>query len=246
MANQSETGFARTRLNVDIQLLIAKVVGRVRQVGLRSACREGLRASRALQEKSDYDLRHVGVDTGGREPLWKFDIRSKNAPYGTRYEATDEQELVDAVDFLHEDPANWTFIDLGCGKGRTLLVASQLGFKRVIGVEFARELVEIAGKNLTKSQIINATVLHADAADFEFPSGDIVVYLYNPFSGEVMTRVVESLREAQSRRLYVIYKAPMHAEIIDSSGFLTRLGSPPTRPYIQVWKHHTAIEGSEV
>ncbi len=91
--------------------------------------------------QDSFDLRH-GTDTGGIEPLWKFHIRSSNRSFGFCYQPTDEKELVDAVNFLSEDLRAFTFVDLGCGKGRALLVASNLGFEQVIGVEFARELNE--------------------------------------------------------------------------------------------------------
>jgi predicted RNA methylase len=50
-----------------------------------------------------------------------------------------------------------------CGKGRPLIVAAAMGFKTVIGVEFVRELVEVARENLRKTRS-NATVVCADAA----------------------------------------------------------------------------------
>ena len=184
--------------------------------------------------KDDFDLRH-GTDTAGIEPLWKFKIRSPNARFGVRYQTTGEQELLDALKFLQEDPRTFTFVDLGCGKGRALLVASKLGFQQVIGVEFARELVDIARTNLAKMRISKAVVRHGDAAEFHFPSTDIVVYLYNPFSQEVMRKVVTNLRESSAKTLYLIYSDPKFPQVFDSSGFLNRLGSPSGRQNIQIW-----------
>ena len=48
-------------------------------------------------------------------------------------------------------------------------MASKLGFQQVIGVEFARELVDIARTNLAKMRISKAVVRHGDAAEFHFP-----------------------------------------------------------------------------
>jgi hypothetical protein len=104
-----------------------------------------------------------------------------------------------------------------------------------MGVEFVPELVEIARTNLTKRRIANAVVLHADAAEFRFPNSDIVVYLYNPFSQDVLRKVIANLRECISNRLYVIYKVPKCAEVLDSSGFLRRFGCPPATRDIQIW-----------
>lgn len=219
---------------MDVQLLTLKIVQTLRQDGLRAALRKCLNNIKHERSADDFDLRY-GTDTGGIEPLWKFKIHSPNAHFGSRYEVTQEQELADAVTFLNEDLKNFTFIDLGCGKGRTLLVASKLGFKQMIGVEFVRELVEIARTNVAKRQIANAVVLHADAADFEFPDSNLVVYLYNPFSQEVLRGVVAKMKAGCSKRLYVIYKGSQCTEIFDSCSFLTRFGNPPTAQHIQIW-----------
>ena len=81
-----------------------------------------------------FDLRH-GVQTAGIVPKWRLLLSSANARHGIRYQPIDETELLTALDFLSDDPAKLTFIDLGCGKGRALIVAERYGFQRVIGVE---------------------------------------------------------------------------------------------------------------
>lgn len=220
---------------MDVQLLVVKIAQKLRQDGLRATFSKAFAYVTRSRTADDFDVKH-GTDTGGFEPLWKFQISSPNRRFGFSYQATDEKELADAVNFLHEDPQNLTFIDLGCGKGRALLGAANLGFKQVIGVEFAHELAEIARKNLAKMRIASAVVVQTDAAEYRFPNSDMVVYLYNPFLQEVMQKVVANLRESLSGKLYVIYKVPKCAAIFDTSGFLTRLGSPPARAYIQIWK----------
>jgi predicted RNA methylase len=220
---------------MNFHLLADKAFRRVQTIGLAATFREALACRRAAPGSDEFDAKYR-TDTGISTPLWKLKIVSPNARFGVKYQATSEQELVDSVNFLHENPQTLSFIDLGCGKGRTLLVAAGLGFKCVIGVEFALELVEVARGNLAKMGIVNGIVEHADAADYQLPRCDMVVYLYNPFSDVVMRRVVANLEGTHTNRLYVIYKVPACADVLDSSGFLTPLGSPPGRPYIQVWK----------
>jgi SAM-dependent methyltransferase len=221
-------------VNFDARRLTTRITQKLRDDGFRAALRDGFRLLARRRTVDDFDLQH-DTDTGGDIALWNFKIRSPNAYFGTRYQPTEEEDLADAIAFLYQEPKNFSFIDLGCGKGRTLIVAAKLGFKQVIGVEFAQELVEIARRNLTRMQITNATVVQADAGEYRFPDGDIVVYLFNPFSDEVAQKVVSNLREAAFKRLYVIYAAPECAAVFDESGFLTRLGCPPERDYIQVW-----------
>jgi SAM-dependent methyltransferase len=220
---------------LDVHLLIEKVVLALRKDGLMATCSKAVTSLRPNRLADDFDLKY-GTDTGVMVPLWKLQISSQNRRFGTRYQATDWQELADVIAFLNEDVRTFTFIDLGCGKGRTLIGASALGFRHVIGVEFACELVEIARANLAKAGAVNASVEHADAADFQVPNGDTILYLYNPFTQDVMRQVVAKLRESHSGKLYVIYKVPECAEVLDLSGFLTRFGHPPDRPSIAIWK----------
>ncbi len=82
---------------------------------------------------------------------------------------------------------DFTFIDLGCGKGRVLLMASDYPFKRIIGVEFMPDLARAAQKNIAgysndRQQCRQIEAVCMDARDFQFPSGPLVVYLFNPFS----------------------------------------------------------------
>ncbi|MGH3165366.1 MAG: hypothetical protein ACRDN0_05660, partial [Trebonia sp.] len=67
-------------------------------------------------------------------------------------------------------------------------------------------------------------MLERDAADYRFPEGDIVLFLFNPFSQEVMSKVIANLGESLARKIYVIYFAPVCAALLDASGFLRRVG----------------------
>ncbi len=220
---------------MDIGLLILRVFDKLRKDGIASTYSTVVEHLKSKTILDDFDHLH-GTDTGGSEPLWKFQISSPNRRFGTRYQPTTERELIEAINFLDESPADFTFIDLGCGKGRTLLIAAKLGFRHVIGVEFAHELVRTARMNLATVGNTRAVVEDTDVVDFVFPNSDIVVYLYNPFSQEIMRKVIERLRECRANRLFLIYKNPKFPEIIDSSGFLTTLGSPVAAPNIRIWK----------
>ena len=226
---------------MQIRILFAKAVRRMREAGVLATLRGGVKHLTRDRRTDDFDRLH-GTDTGIAEPLWELEIQSENAKFGNSYQATDEQELLDAMRLVHEDPQTFTFIDVGCGKGRPLLVASKLGFREIFGVEFARNLVEIARTNLSRLGITNAVVQHGDAAEFRFPAGDVVLYLYNPFSQEVLQRVLDNLKKADLQKLFVIYKMPTCAGMLDRSGLLTRLGSPPDRPNIGLAAHGVAAK----
>lgn len=221
---------------MDAQLLAVKTIRRLREVGVLAAIREALMHLRSQESRIDeFDMKH-GTDTCRSQRLWRLRIPSTNARFGRAYQPTGEEELMEALNFLGVDPQTFTFIDLGCGKGKTLLVASSLGFNQAIGVEFASELVTIAQENIRKLGINNADVLCLDAADFCFPAGNIVLYLFNPFSQEVMHKVIANLKEANYRNLYVIYKVASCAELFDGCGFLSRLDLIPGRTSLKIWQ----------
>ena len=108
----------------------------------------------------------------------------------------------------HED---FTFIDLGSGKGRTVLLAGERPFRRVIGVEYSRALHEIAQQNIKKYPLKKAgsfELVLSDVAAYDFPPGPLVVYNYNSFGDEVLTCVLENLdrsARAQPRQIFLVF-----------------------------------------
>jgi SAM-dependent methyltransferase len=158
----------------------------------------------------------------------KHDVAGpENWVHGTRYQASDPTALYDMLTGLDIDHAEYSFIDLGSGKGRAVLVAARLPFKKVIGVEYSTKLHEIGRRNLDRvprsEQACGAIELaHADAATIEIPAGPLVIFLYNPFGEPVMRRVVDnvdrSLRNAE-RPVVVLYVNPRFAEPWLDAGF---------------------------
>lgn len=222
---------------MNVRILTRKVARMLTEEGVAPLCRRAVAHLRNQQHKDSFDLEN-GTETSGLEPLWKLNINSPNAQFGERYEATTQQELVSVLQSLDVSPENSTFIDLGCGKGRTLIIASQFGFKQAIGVEFAQELFATAQKNISSKRLTNATVVHADAAEFLFPHGNKVIYLYNPFSEEVLSRVLDNLRRCVEDNFYVVYKSPRCGQLLDSCDFLKRHKKAAGALHIDIWQHY--------
>jgi predicted RNA methylase len=154
------------------------------------------------------------VDTSGEINLCRLDISSGNEIHGTRYQASPADACERLFAFLPIHYEDFTFADLGAGKGRVLLVASRFNFRRIVGVEFARELVEIARRNMERYGC-RCELVHCDAAEYEFPADNLVVYLYNPFGPEVLRRVLTALKRVRrTRDVYMIYLHPMHVSCI--------------------------------
>lgn len=224
---------------MDVRLLTSQLFKMVSERGLATTCRNVLNHLDNRWHSDPFDVANR-TDSGGLQALWNLDIASPNVRHGQRYQATTEAELVATLTALPVSPACFTFVDLGCGKGRTLLVASRLGFKEVIGVEFARELVEVAARNMIVGGAPDAQVVHADAADFVFPAGGLVIYLYNPFSEAVLARVLDRLRRQPPSALYLLYKTPRCARTIDDSGLFERVARATSAMHIAVWRGRAA------
>ncbi len=92
----------------------------------------------------------------------------------------------------------FTFIDLGAGMGRAVMLASELPFRQVVGVEINPTLARIARRNLALWRAAGRAcaptrMVCADAAEFEFPAGPNVAFLFNPFGAPVMKRLLASV-----------------------------------------------------
>jgi SAM-dependent methyltransferase len=152
-------------------------------------------------------------------------VTGSNRVHGSRYEPTDARLFLHILGSLDINHPEWTFVDLGSGMGRTLLLAARFPFHKIVGVEFAVELHEIAVKNIRRHAVRSRggpsiVALCGDAAEWEPPRTKTLIYLYNPFNERVITQVVgnieRSLRE-YPRDLRLIYVSPKHHEVFDRS-----------------------------
>jgi len=169
-----------------------------------------------------FDAAH-GTDTSGliaAEEL--MDSRRRRNIHNTGFYATAPSLFSQAAARLPIDHSRFTFIDLGAGKGRVMLLASQLPFKRVLGVEFVPELAAIANRNASlyqspARQCADVSCLLGDVRDFVFPPVPLVIFLWHPFVGPVFAKVMESLADSlqrDPREVYVVYLKPEFEEMV--------------------------------
>jgi hypothetical protein len=126
---------------------------------------------------------------------------------------------------------DFTFIDLGSGKGRALLMASDFPLRRIVGVEFMPELCNAAEKNIAgyssdsqKCRQIESVCM--DAQDFQFPLEPLMVYLFNPFSEPTFVMVLENLRrsvEQAPRPLYIAYRFTEFERLLAQAAWLEKV-----------------------
>src|SRR6185503_13873283 len=129
------------------------------------------------------------------------------------------------------DFQNFTFIDLGSGKGRVLLMAAPYGFKKIMGVEFIPEWHRIAEQNIRKftAQYGTASAIESfcmDAREFQFPAEPLVVYLFNPFPEPVFAAVMDNLRRSiiqTPRAVYIAYRFPEFENLLLQAAWLEKV-----------------------
>ena len=169
-----------------------------------------------------FDTAH-GVETGGITELKRLELAG-DARDSVPHIASDPDEFHSAMGALGIDFKRFTFVDVGAGKGRALLLAAGYGFKRIIGVEFARELVEVAQRNIRAARITAPTnIVHADATKYELPEEPIVQFMYNPFGGNTMATVARRTRasfDKNPRPLHVVYVVPKELDTWVEAGFV--------------------------
>jgi SAM-dependent methyltransferase len=130
---------------------------------------------------------------------------------------------------LRLDYHRFTFVDVGSGKGRALLLASDYAFREIIGVELSPELDRVARSNIARyagAAETRVSSLQGDAADFRWPAGPLVIYMWNAFTRPVMERVFANLETSlmeQPRELYLVYIHPEQEAMLAELPWLIRL-----------------------
>jgi SAM-dependent methyltransferase len=175
-----------------------------------------------------YDRAH-GVRTSGMLPGFLLMPGETMDVQTTIYSASQPSIIRRALGTI-PDPQHCHFLDLGCGKGRPLLVATEFPFAAIVGVELSPTLARIARRNAAvfsrahpnRTPIV---VIAGDALAHELPREKLVIFLYNPFHrpliAQLLARVESSFQEI-SRELYVVYYNPVWADVFDASSALER------------------------
>jgi SAM-dependent methyltransferase len=191
---------------------------------------------------ADYDWDHR-VNTTSAAVCWRDRLLGVlNSPYQPTEPALFREMLESLAErarsdfrqfhFVMFNFGEFTFVDLGSGKGRTLLMASDYPFRRILGVELLPSLHQIAQENLRQyksdgQRCFALESICADAADFPLPEDPLVVYLFNPFPEPVLRQAVANLERSvreHPRAVYVLYHNPLLAHVLEESTVLHKVG----------------------
>ena len=180
---------------------------------------------------ADYDWDHRVNTTSGAVGWRDRLLGVLHSPY----QPTEPGLFREMIEALAQVPglnlADFTFIDLGSGKGRTLLMASDYPFRRIIGVELLLSLHRIAELNLAQyqrdSQRCSALEsVCADAPSSALPAGPLLIYLFNPFGEEGLRRTIANLKqnvEINPRPVFVLYHNPQLEHVLTGAAFLKKI-----------------------
>jgi SAM-dependent methyltransferase len=135
------------------------------------------------------------------------------------------------LESLDLDFQEFTFIDIGSGKGRALLMAADFPFRRVLGVELLPELHRIAQENINNyrsdsQQCFALESVCADAREFELPTEPTLLYLFNPLPEAGLSRLLENLERSfkkDPRPIYLLYHNPLLEHALAQSPVLKKL-----------------------
>jgi SAM-dependent methyltransferase len=125
----------------------------------------------------------------------------------------------------------YSFVDVGAGKGRAVLLAAQLPFRKAIGVELSDELTRIAQRNAARySQVARSKaklrLVQGDATRFRWPRTPLLVYLYNPFDCQVLAQMAEKLAATAASGtglIDLLYVNPTCTDTLMRQGLFRRL-----------------------
>jgi SAM-dependent methyltransferase len=182
-----------------------------------------------------FDL-EFGVRTSGL-------IAGRNLKCGSRADRHNTAYFGVAPSVFHEMIALWrrskpagtidqfTFVDIGAGMGRAVLLASEFPFRSVIGVELNPRLARIARKNVAHWKAAGLArapvrVVCRDAVEFKIPPGPCVVFMFNPFGGPIMRRLLKTWSQTLARRedqLDILYVNNEQETVLRRQSGLVRL-----------------------
>jgi 16S rRNA G966 N2-methylase RsmD len=210
------------------RVCLAKIADAVRS--LRSGERRMLREAQAFD-------RQFNITTSYHVPVDELDSPDR-PPQGYDYQPSTPFALRRILNRLHIPFSDFVFVDLGCGMGRAVFVATEYPFSKAVGVEYSSKLYEIASRNVrmfksAARKCHDIEMVWTDAARYSLPEQHTVFYLYNPFGKEVLEAVMANIEQSlvdHPRRIFVVYHHPEHAAVLEETLRWEKIASGEPQP----------------
>jgi SAM-dependent methyltransferase len=174
---------------------------------LRALGRYALRA-----RGSNFDKRY-STDTTTRIDHEDLEISDPEArECATIYRTAPERFIRYLISNLRIDYREYDFVDIGCGKGRVLLIASNYSFRSISGIEISPPAYAVAKKNLQiykciKQKCFNIHIHNQEARRFEPTIANTVYYFFEPFDKRVLGTVLAKIAlrlKGQGKAIYIV------------------------------------------
>lgn len=125
----------------------------------------------------------------------------------------------------------FSFIDLGAGMARAMLLASKYPFRQVLGIELHPILARIGLRNMARwraaqEPLAPMRMILGDATEFKLPPGPCVAFLFNPFTAPVLRLLLRNWTCALADRrgqLDILYVNNEQESILEKQPGFTRL-----------------------
>ena len=167
-----------------------------------------------------------GSNTFAPVELKNLTIIDGDKKEGSRYEAVSFYMLEQLFSAFRKISGCTSIVDLGCGKGRVMMVAAHYGFKEITGIDFATELCDQAVLNMKKKQEqfpgIVWRVINQNVENYEIAPGDSVFFLFNPFNQSVLKNFLMKLNiscDQFPRTVYFLYASPQYQKLFLDNGY---------------------------
>jgi SAM-dependent methyltransferase len=141
-------------------------------------------------------------------------------PGGHCYMATSEKTFKKIIQYIPDNFFDTNFLDIGCGRGKVLILAKENGFRsEIIGVELSKKLSDSCQKNIYKDNS-NIQVKNMNALEYQINKNDSVFFFYNPFSEIIFNKILKNIMEstrAAPRKIIVIYVNPIFKNFLNEN-----------------------------
>ena len=202
---------------MNIYKIITRVIKKIRNEGLLKTLMDLI----SYLYDHYYDIKYK-IDTYSWVSKQDLTAEDKIAEHASCYQATKVLPLRNLLKKMNI-PKGKVLVDIGSGKGRVLLIASEFGFKEVRGIELSSKLCLIANKNIAayKSKVKTDTlfeVINIDATQYNFKDDEYVFFMYNPFDEFILKKVLNNIQMSinrHNRSILIIYAYPVKRSIIE-------------------------------
>ena len=143
--------------------------------------------------------------------------------HATHYEAVPVPDFRTLLALVPKDAIpNATFVDVGAGMARALILAAEYPFKQVVGIELSPGLYEVAKENLATARerglrCHDVRLVRDDARIAHYPPGDLIVFLFNPFDADALRVTLASIADRRDPgRTWLLYHTPVERAVLDA------------------------------